>query len=97
MREAGWSADSVTVSVRVLFLSTVKDAVGTREIELSLACGATLATVAEELATRFALQVPSADVMATLNGRGWTQLPEGLDTSLATGDVIHVFPPVSGG
>jgi molybdopterin converting factor small subunit len=35
--------------------------------------------------------------MATLNGRGWGQHPEGLDKKLAGGDEVALFPVVGGG
>jgi molybdopterin converting factor small subunit len=97
MRNAEPSAGAVTVEVRVLFLSALRDLAGTREVVLSLSEGSTLRAVAGQLAARFGLQAPSGQVMATLNGRGWTQLEQGLDTPLTNGDAIHLFPPVSGG
>jgi molybdopterin converting factor small subunit len=36
-------------------------------------------------------------IIVTLNGRGIRQLPEGLETRLGEGDVILLFPFISGG
>jgi molybdopterin converting factor small subunit len=97
MGDAEAGAPVGTVVVRVLFLAALHDLAGTREVVLSLPYGATLRVVAEKLAGDFGLHAPSAQAMATLNGRGWTQLQQGLDTPLGSGDVIHLFPPVGGG
>jgi molybdopterin converting factor small subunit len=35
--------------------------------------------------------------MATLNGKGWMQLPERIETPLVDGDEIALFPILSGG
>ncbi len=97
VRDADTSVGAGPVAVRVFFLSALRDLVNGREIELRLPQGATLRTVAEELVARFGLHVPSAQAMATLNGHGWQQTPQGLDTPLSEGDVIHLFPPIAGG
>jgi len=89
------STGQVTVAIR--FLSALRDRAGVGEERLRLPWGATLRTVAEHLAQRHGLQVPAPAIMATLNGRGWSQADQGLDTPLQDGDVIHLFPPVSGG
>jgi len=85
------------LKVVVKFLSALRDRTGVGEETLSLPAGATLRTVAEHLAQRRGLQVPASEIMATLNGRGWSQADQGLDTPLQDGDVIHLFPPISGG
>ena len=89
----------VTEHVRVLvrFLSVLRDRIGVASQTLSLPQGSTLRTVSEHLAPRYGLEVPADDIIATLNGHGWTQMPQGLDTPLSEGDVIHLFPPVAGG
>lgn len=49
------------------------------------------------LKARYGLTLPDPHVMVTLNGRGWEQLPARLSTEIAEGDVIYLFPPISGG
>ena len=85
------------VTVVIKFLSALRDRAGVGEERLSLPKGATLRAMAEHLAQRYGLHVPAPDVMATLNGHGWQQAAQGLDTPLQDGDVIHLFPPISGG
>jgi len=53
--------------------------------------------VAEWLNQRYALSLPDPQVMVTLNGRGWEQLPAKLSTEIREGDVICLFPPIAGG
>ncbi len=86
-----------TISITIKFLSALRDDVGVGHEALSLPQGSTLRTVAAHLAEKYGLTVPSENVIATLNGRGWQQTAEGLDTLLTDGDVIHLFPPIAGG
>jgi MoaD family protein len=44
-----------------------------------------------------AFQGPSRRVIILLNGRHSSHLPDGLDTQLADGDEVALFPPVAGG
>jgi MoaD family protein len=44
-----------------------------------------------------AFRGPSRRVVILLNGRHSSRLPDGLDTSLADGDEVAIFPPVAGG
>lgn len=85
------------IRVSVKFLSGLRDQIGIASQALILPKGSTLRTVSEHLRRHHDLKVPADDIIATLNGHGWTQTAEGLDTPLADGDVIHLFPPVAGG
>ena len=89
----------MTEQIRVLvkFLSALRNQVGIASQTLTLSKGSTLRTVSEHLRRHYGLKVPADDIIATLNGHGWTQTVEGLDTPLAEGDIIHLFPPVAGG
>jgi MoaD family protein len=85
------------LTVRVKYLSAIRDRTGRRQDELELPPGSTLAAVAEWLARTHSLVVPGPQLLATLNGRGWPQLADGLATPLSPGDEVAIFPLVSGG
>jgi len=44
-----------------------------------------------------AFQGPNRRILILLNGRHSSHLPDGLDTELADGDEVALFPPVAGG
>jgi molybdopterin converting factor small subunit len=92
----GGAADR-TVSVHVRYLSAVREKTGTRADELRLPAGSTLETLSGWLKNMYALTVQGPDLMSTLNGYGWSQVPEGLATELREGDEIALFPLLSGG
>ena len=79
------------------YLSAMRDRAGLREEAVELPEGSRLADLADWLALRRAVRLPDPGIMATLNGRGWTQLSEGLDRTLAPGDQVALFPVVGGG
>jgi molybdopterin converting factor small subunit len=86
-----------TVSVQIKYLAALRDRTGHRREEVSFPPGATLQDVAGWLNEQHGLSLPGPQVMATLNGHGWTQLPSQLSTRIHEGDVICLFSPVSGG
>jgi MoaD family protein len=83
--------------VVVKFLATVKDKVDRGEEEYELPDGSTLSELAVRLQKSYQLSLLDPGIMVTLNGRGIGQLPEGLETRLGEGDVVLLFPPISGG
>jgi len=83
--------------VLVKSLATVKDRVGKGEEEYELPDGSTLSELSAKLQKSHQLSLLDPAIMVTLNGRGIRQLPEGLETRLREGDVILLFPPISGG
>jgi len=83
--------------VRVRYLSALRDRAGRREEAVELPAGARLRELASWLAERRGLSLPDPALMATLNGRGWGQLPGGLEQALADGDEVALFPLVGGG
>ena len=87
----------MTVSVELKYLAALRDRTGRRREEVSFPPGATLQDVAGWLHEQHSLSLPGPQVMATLNGHGWTQLPSKLSTRIEEGDVICLFPPVAGG
>ena len=83
--------------VLVKFLASVKDKAGKGAEEYALPDGSTLSELAVRLQESHQLSLLDPSIMATLNGRGLQQLPDGLDTELCEGDVILLFPLISGG
>jgi molybdopterin converting factor small subunit len=87
-----------TVTVRIRYLSAVRENTGgRREDEVSLPGGSTLTAVAEWLLKSYGLVVPGPSLMSTINGYGWNQVPGGLSMELHPGDEIALFPLLSGG
>ncbi len=84
-------------SVRIKYLSALRDRTGKRADDITLPAGSKLEAVAQWLKRTYGLEVPGPTLLSTLNGRGWTQLPEKLATQLAAGDEVALFPLVSGG
>ena len=86
-----------TINVEIKYLASLRDRTGRRREAATFGPGTTLQDVAGWLNDQYGLPLPGPQVMATLNGQGWTQLPSQLSTRLDEGDVICLFPPVSGG
>lgn len=42
-------------------------------------------------------QLLSDQVTVLINGRSYTNLPDGLETNLKDGDEVSIFPPIAGG
>jgi len=85
------------VRLRVRYLSALRDRAGLREEPVELVAGSRLRELADWLAQTRALKLPDPLVMATLNGRGWGQYPLAMETPLADGDEVALFPVVGGG
>ena len=85
------------VTVRVRYLSAVREKTGTRADDLRLPAGSSLSTVAGWLQRTYGITVPGPALMSTLNGYGWNQVPQGLAAELHDGDEIALFPLLSGG
>ena len=83
--------------VLVKFLASVKDKVGRGAEEYELPDGSTLSQLAVKLQASHRLSLLDPAIMVTLNGKGIRQLSEGLETRLGEGDVILLFPLISGG
>jgi molybdopterin converting factor small subunit len=81
----------------VKFLASVKDKAGRGTEEYELPEGSTLSELAVTLQESHQLSLLDPAIMVTLNGRGIRQLPKGLETRLGEGDVILLFPFISGG
>ncbi len=63
----------------------------------SFSPGNTLRHLALWLSDRYAIDLPDRQTMLILNGKGWTQLPDNLDTPLHDGDVVLLAPVLMGG
>ncbi|MGA9347480.1 MAG: MoaD/ThiS family protein [Anaerolineae bacterium] len=83
--------------VLVKFLASVKDKVGRGAEEYELPDGSTLSQLAVKLQESHRLSLLDPAIMVTLNGKGIRQLSEGLEARLGEGDVILLFPLISGG
>jgi molybdopterin converting factor small subunit len=91
------SGAAAEVTVRVRYLSAVRERTGTRADDLHLPAGSTLGAVAEWLKLTYGIAVPDSSLMSTLNGYGWNQVPQGLATEMHDGDEVALFPLLSGG
>lgn len=79
------------------YLSALRDRTGLREEQVELPAGSRLRELAGWLEQTRGVKLPDPLVMATLNGRGWGQQPQGIDQPLAEGDEVALFPVVGGG
>ena len=75
----------------------MRDRIGHRDDTVSYSGGATLEDLKVWLATNWSLSLPDPKIILTLNGRGWSQLSNKLSTELREGDIICIFPTISGG
>jgi molybdopterin converting factor small subunit len=85
------------IGLTVKYLVSLAEKVGCKEEKLSLPEGATLAELAAWLEARRGIKVPDPGIIAVLNGKGWMQHPSKLETRLRDGDMVLLFPPISGG
>ena len=85
------------MKIQIKYLVTLRDRTGRREEQVNFPQGSNLRDVAEWLNERYALSLPNPQIMAILNGKGWEQFPQKLSTEIRDGDVICLFPPISGG
>jgi len=90
----------------VNYYATLRQVVGVRQVEFSLPQGATLHQLIEEMIKRYpGLKREMLDRNGNLqshihiyvNGRDSTLLDGSVDSILAPGDTISIFPPVGGG
>ena len=86
-----------SISIQIKYLAALRDRIGHKSDTASFAKGTNLEAVSTWLNHRYALSLPDPQIMLTLNGKGWTQLPHKMSTQLAPGDVICLFPIISSG
>jgi len=93
------------MAIVVKFFASFREATGVGEVAIPAASN--VGGLLDELVGRFGERLTSQlyhpktkrlleTVNILVNGRG-INLLEGLDTSLKNGDVVAIFPPVSGG
>ncbi len=78
------------MNVKVLFFASLREAAGTRQLELALDAPVTLRQLAERLERSHALSLSGS--LCAVNER--YAEPESV---VADGDTVAFFPPVSGG
>lgn len=81
------------MKVSILFFATLKDRAKTNRAELTLPDGATIAHLRTEVASRFPETAPALRTCIAARNHEFASDSE----SLAEGDEIGLFPPVSGG
>jgi len=87
--------ENVTVTLK--YLVNISDKTGKGREDVSFSQGTDLNTLAIWLKDAYAIEVPARGVMTLLNGHGWNQHPDKMETKLKNGDVIIIMPPISGG
>lgn len=85
------------VNIQIKYMVSLRDRTGISQENVSFVQGSTLQDVAAWLNSRYEFSLPDPRIMAILNGRGWAQYPHKLATEIHNGDVICLFPPISGG
>jgi len=85
------------MNILVKYLVTIKEKTGLKEEIIQLPDGSVLNDLVNQLNKKYSFDLPSSSIMVILNGKGWGQLRKGLDTAMKEGDMVCLFPPISGG
>ncbi len=81
------------MQVRLLFFASLKDIVGTRQMQMTLPSGATVSDVLSHLETNYPRMKEYRPVVLTAVNEEYVDH----NTSVRDGDEVAIFPPVSGG
>jgi molybdopterin converting factor subunit 1 len=81
------------MQVRLLFFATLKDIVGSRQLQLDLPSGATIGDLLTRLEDRYPRIKDYRPVLLTAINEEYV----GHGAAIADGDEVAIFPPVSGG
>jgi len=87
--------DALSISIK--YLSVLRDQAGRRQEILRLPAGSRLGDVERWLREERGFAYGDRQLMFVLNGRGWGQYADGLETPLGDGDTVLLSMPVSGG
>ena len=85
------------MTIQIKYMVSLRDRTGISREEGNFPQGSTLEHVAEWLNSRYEFSLPDPKIMTILNGKGWDQYPLKWATEIQEGDVICLFPPISGG
>jgi molybdopterin converting factor small subunit len=85
------------LTVHIRCLSGLRNVARTKVEEARFPAGTTLRELSRWIADRYGITAPGPSVMCTLNGRGWRQTANSLETVLCEGDEITLFPLLTGG
>jgi MoaD family protein len=83
--------------IQVKYLVTLRKRTGKRQERVSFSQGSTLHDVATWLNEQYALSLPNPRIITLLNGKEWNLYSQKWSTEVQEGDVINLFPPISGG
>jgi len=94
------------VNVKVKFFASLREKLGTKEVDIRLSDGCTVRTLLKHLTEKFGRPFKEyvfnekgeikEYILILVNGLSVHQL-KGLDTELKSGDSVAILPPVSGG
>jgi molybdopterin synthase catalytic subunit len=81
------------MQVRLLFFATLKDIVGSRQLQMELPSGITVGGLLTHLEAEYPRIRDYRSVVLTAVNQEYV----GHETPIADGDEVAIFPPVSGG
>jgi MoaD family protein len=85
------------LKVRVKYLSVLRDKTDKSEEYVEIPTDGILADIVSYLKDEYRISLPDPKILLVLNGKGYNQYPERLETKLKDGDTILLLPPISGG
>jgi len=85
--------ESQKVQVRLLFFASLKDIVGSRQLDLDVPSGATVNDLLERLEKRYPKLGPYRSIVLTSLNEDYVDK----EAVVSDGDEVAIFPPVSGG
>ena len=88
---------TIGIEVTVKYLSVLKDRAGIGQETVALPDGSALCDLIGLISSKRGIRLPDPHVMMVLNGKGFSQYSEKLETRLNDGDTLLLLPPVSGG
>ena len=83
--------------IQIKYLVTLRERTGKRQERVSFPQRSTLHDVAAWLNEQYTLSLATPRIITLLNGKEWNLYPQQWSTEVQEGDVINLFPPISGG